>query len=222
MITAEVWHRVVRVSCGATAGTGFILDYECEPYLVTAHHIVKGGESINVFVDGKAASVQLTPLKIPASEADVAVFRLDRPITPPGLPLTADETGMVFGQDAHFLGFPLGMAFDIGESSLPLVKRCTISGLNRTYMGRDVILLDGWNNPGFSGGPVVFRKPTAAGIHEPLQVAAIVTAYALQQGPLSVDGKIVLGAEVAMNSGIIIAERIARATDAIKAGVPLL
>jgi S1-C subfamily serine protease len=221
MITAEVWQRVVRVSCGTTSGTGFIIDHEDEPYLVTARHVVKSGENVSIIVGGKAVSAGLTPLVVPSSEADVAVFRLDRPITPPDLPLTADETGMVFGQDAYFLGFPLGMAFDLGESSFPLVKRCTISGLNRTYMGRDVILLDGWNNPGFSGGPVVFRKPTAAGVQEPMRVAVIVTAYATQQGSLSVGGNIVPGAEVAMNSGIIIAERIARATDAIKAGIPL-
>jgi S1-C subfamily serine protease len=221
VITAEVWERVVRVACGRVTGTGFTLEHEGGHYVVTARHVVESGAPVQVLVRGKAAAVQLTPLNVPVQEADVAVFRLDRPITPPGLPLAAGTEGMIFGQDAYFLGFPLGMTFDLGDEYFPLVKRCTVSGTTQHYEGRTILLLDGWNNPGFSGGPVVFRPLTAAGMQEPMRVAGIVTAYRPEAGPVTVGGNVVPGAEVLLNTGIIIAEQITRATEAIEAGTLL-
>ena len=126
---------------------------------------------------------------------------------------------MVYGQDAYFLGFPLGMTFDLENGYFPLVKRCTISGTTHKFDGRPVLLLDGWNNPGFSGAPVVFRPP-AITAPEPMRVAGIVTSYAQQPGQVRAGGRIVSGAEVLMNSGIIIAEQIVRVTKAIDADAP--
>ena len=64
----------------------------------------------------------------------------------------------MYGQDVYFLGFPYGLHGDMSALSndlpFPFVKKGIISlfhndGVNRIY-------LDGHNNPGFSGGPVVF------------------------------------------------------------------
>jgi hypothetical protein len=220
MVTAEVWERIVRLACGSKSGTGFILDRNDRQYLVTAAHVIKSGAPVNVLVRGNSVSVTLVALPVPIADADVAVFRLDRHIAPPNLPLAADMTGMVYGQDAYFLGFPLGMTFDLEDGYLPLVKRCTISGTNRKVKGRHVLLLDGWNNPGFSGAPVVFRPATGAP-GSPMRVAGVVTAYATQPGELAVGGQIVPNTEVLMNSGIIIAEQITRVTEAIDADIPL-
>ena len=221
VITAEIWERVVRVICGKDRGTGFTLDHDGSHYLVTARHIVKSGATVEVLVRGKVVSAELTALSVPVSEADVAVFRLDRPITPPNLPLAADMAGMVFGQDAYFLGFPLGMTFDLQDGYFPLVKRCTISGTTQKFKDHPVLLLDGWNNPGFSGAPVVFRPPTAAGFQEPMRIAGIVTAYAREPGSVAIAGQVVSDAEVLLNSGIIIAEQVTRATEAIEANTLL-
>ena len=218
MITAEAWERVVRVVCGTSSGTGFVLDHKRDQYVVTARHVVESNAPVEVLLRGKPVSVMLTALAPSLSDADVAVFRLNRPITPPGLPLAADMAGMVYGQDAYFLGFPLGMTFDLEDGYFPLVKRCTISGMNQKHQGRKILLLDGWNNPGFSGAPVVFRPPTAAGAGEPMRVAGIVTAYAQQAESVTIGGCIVAEAQVLLNSGIIIAEQITRATEIIEAG----
>ena len=171
MVPAEVWHRVVHVSCGSKLGTGLVLDHENRQYLVTARHVVKSGIEPAIRMRGTVLSVGLTALTIPDAAADVAVFRLDQSIVPPGLPLVAGTKDMIFGQDAYFLGFPYGLTFNLGGEDFPLVKRCTISATNRSFQGRNVILLDGWNNPGFSGGPVVFRPLTAEGLQEPMKVA---------------------------------------------------
>jgi hypothetical protein len=173
-----------------------------------------------VHARGKIIPVGLTPLTVLDSEADVAVFRLDQSITPPNLPLAAGMKDLVFGQDAYFLGFPYGLTFDLGGEDFPIVKRCIVSATNRSFRGRNILLLDGWNNPGFSGGPVVFRPALSArGLQEPMKVAGIVTAYANHPESVKVNGQIIAGAEVMLNSGIIIAEDIARATDAIEADI---
>ncbi|MCA1648252.1 MAG: hypothetical protein LC797_23270 [Chloroflexi bacterium] len=127
------------------------------------------------------------------------------------------RTVSFLGQDAYFLGFPLGLTFDIGPEYFPRVKRCTVSAMNQRLKDRSVLLLDGWNNPGFSGGPVVFRPSTALGMQEPLRVAGVVTGYRTQKGGVSVAGKVVAGTYALMNSGIIIAEEITRVLEAIGA-----
>lgn len=122
--------------------------------------------------DTAISANELERLPVPVAVADVAVFRLRRPITPNHpLPLSVDD--MVFGQDCYFLGFPLGLTFDIGEFEyFPLVKRATVSAKNHRINGRPILLLDGWNNPGFSGGPVVFRPPNTGHPENPFESAA--------------------------------------------------
>ena len=89
--------------------------------------------------------------------ADIAVFSLTGDLTP-DLDLTPTIDGIVWGQDAYFLGFPFGIGFDLGGGSLPFVKKAIVSGLYKSINGVSLVLLDGINNPGFSGGPVVFCK----------------------------------------------------------------
>jgi len=62
-----------------------------------------------------------------------------------------------------FLGFPYGLRSSIkganGPYPLAIIKRGTISGsvpLDPSKKANE-ILLDGYNNPGFSGGPIVYR-----------------------------------------------------------------
>jgi hypothetical protein len=216
MITANVWERVVNVRCGDISGTGFTVDQQGTQYLVTARHVVDSANPLDILVRGTSVPVNLDRLPVPNTDADVAVFRPDHPITP-DLPLPADMEGLVFGQDAYFLGFPLGLTFDIGATEyFPLIKRGTVSGVNHRVGSRAILLLDGWNNPGFSGGPVVFRPAIGPGVNGGFHVAGVVTAYHAEAGPVMIGGQIVPGAEVLLNSGIIIVEEIARVVEAIQ------
>lgn len=68
---------------------------------------------------------------------------------------------MKTGQDVFFLGYPsfdnnLFAAQDTSFGILPLVKKAVFPGgrrVNNYYL----TFLDGHNNPGFSGGPIVFH-----------------------------------------------------------------
>ena len=100
----------------------------------------------------------------------VKVFRCDDPIdiavlVPPAqltvnFPLEPTMQGIRFGQDMFFMGFPYGILASGQTANWPyplaLIKKGMISGL-LYEKGVGTLLLDGHNNPGFSGGPIVYR-----------------------------------------------------------------
>lgn len=86
-------------------------------------------------------------------------------------PLEISTANMILSEDVYFLGFPFGLSNDSADLNaqfpIPLVKKGIISA----FSGKDSpILLDGHNNPGFSGGPVVRCS-------KPNQVIGVISAY---------------------------------------------
>lgn len=146
--------------------TAFLIEHKSINYLVTARHI---------FLDKPVR----TEFKLFNSQAQNnlenysgTVFYNDNPsvdlvlIKPTGIPyrkaITLENTVNVLGDSGYFLGFPFDFKtitsgnFNLGYP-IPLVKKATYSGValdnNVSY-----VLLDGINNPGFSGGPIIFRS----------------------------------------------------------------
>jgi hypothetical protein len=105
--------------------------------------------------------------------------------------LTTGEKGIGLGGDCEFLGFPYGGGWKIRwtDSRLPdsktwkwfpYMKHCTVSA-QVLDKGLAVWVLDGINNEGFSGGPVLFETgpnqkvfAVISGFHqEPLEVLPV-------------------------------------------------
>ena len=84
--------------------------------------------------------------------------------------LPLDLSRVSYGQEVFFLGFPYEIALNgtnvNGTLPLPFVKRATYSGaIPKDPLKHSVLLLlDGYNNPGFSGGPIVYRDPSSASL----------------------------------------------------------
>jgi hypothetical protein len=76
--------------------------------------------------------------------------------------------------------------------------------------GLHVLLLDGFNNPGFSGGPVVYFTQDT---NEP-SICGVVSGYLPDQHPVKV-GDVELDATVMQNTGIVIAYDIKHVTDVL-------
>jgi hypothetical protein len=139
------------------------------------------------------------------------------------LPLPATAGGIVWGQDVYLLGFPYGWYGDLGEMNrnfpLPFVKKAILSC---TYMKDDGVqhfFLDGHNNPGFSGGPVVFKEPHRS----EFKVASVISGYRYTHEPVFA-GKEELALAYRYNTGIIISYGIKHAVDMISAnpsGLPI-
>ena len=125
--------------------------------------------------------------------------------------MEATHKGLTYGQDVYFLGFPYGYLgrYHFGPQGypLPFVKKATLS----LFDGK-TFLLDGHNNPGFSGGPVVFTEP----FKHNYKVAAVVSGYRAVEEPVFADG-VASGLTYSYNTGIIIAHAIDWALDLIHA-----
>lgn len=143
---------------------------------------------------------------------------LDKPL--PSVP--ADSAGVTLGGDCEFLGFPYGGGwrgtYKNGNSRwFPFVKHCTVSSLAGPQDG--IWVLDGINNAGFSGGPVLIRTgldqkifAVVSGYHtEPAEVIA--SAHG-EKPPINPTHA--AGAHANVNSGFLIAYDIRYAIDAIK------
>jgi Trypsin-like peptidase domain len=168
-VTANVFERVVnvRVNAGTSnegTATAFTMDVDGREYLITAKHVVQGlkeRDKIDIFVNNA-----WSPL-------DVTIFRCDDPIdiavlAPPyqltvNFDLPSEGATFFIGQDAYFLGFPYGIQVPSqganGPYPLAVIKRATISAVIPIDRAKKeaLVLLDGYNNPGFSGGPIVYR-----------------------------------------------------------------
>ena len=168
-VTANVFRRVlnVRVNAGtihAATATAFTVDVDGREYLITAKHVVKGlknEDKIDVFMNDDWSSLNVKIFRC-EDPIDIAVLIPPHQLTV-NFDLPFDKASFFFGQDAYFLGFPFGIQTSArglnGPYPLAIIKRGTISGtvdVDRTKKAK-LILLDGYNNPGFSGSPIVFR-----------------------------------------------------------------
>ena len=180
MVTANVIHRTFHILRATSRGTAFTLDRGGRQYLVTARHVVEGivsGESISILHGERWDTVYIEVVGIGKGDVDVAVLSCPQQLSPMH-PLEPTSAGLVYGQQAYFLGFPFG--WDGGGASinhdrpLPFVKAGVISALGITDPIK-MIYIDSHVNAGFSGGPVVFSRPGKQ--QNVLFVAGVVVGY---------------------------------------------
>lgn len=182
----NVFQRVlnVRVNAGTDleeTATAFTFDVDGREYLITAKHVVQGlrGEDrLDVFMNGDWLPLRVKILRCD-DPIDIAVLIPPHQLTV-NIPLSSSGS-FQFGQDAYFLGFPLGLqspsAGANGPYPLALIKRGTISGVVPIDIPKKatMLFLDGYNNPGFSGGPIVFRDFAESGYV--MKVTGVVSGF---------------------------------------------
>jgi S1-C subfamily serine protease len=226
MITANALSRVFHIKAGDQCGTAFTIELSGKQYLITAAHVVRDPErtEIELFhaTKWKRLEVKLTGF---CTKSDIAVYSPGMQLSPL-LPMAATAHGVVLGQDAFFLGFPLGVVVDSGSLNrglpFPVVKKACVAGIVKNDSGTNIFLLDGINNLGFSGGPVVFQDQGARGGVE-FKVMSVVSGYRFSEEPTYHQGQ-PTKLNVRQNTGIIITHDIKHAVELIESnpnGVPL-
>ena len=167
MVQTEILNRVFRIRFSTSAATAFTLEHGSTQFIVTAKHLFKDSgypaqSTIELLINGTYQSFNVD-IRYPSNaNIDIAVlktipYQQISPIT--GNACTT--AGLVFGQDVYFLGYPynydtLLTNYPGTNSPMPFVKKACLSGL--LSPSPSIIVLDGHNNPGFSGGPVCFKK----------------------------------------------------------------
>ncbi len=233
MITSNVIQRTFQLRTSCATFTGFTIDVSGRQYLCTAKHCLLSDASsenfqhIEVFHNEKWKPLKVRLVGFGSEDTDVCVLTSEQRLSP-SHPLEPTTAGIAYGQDVYFLGFPYEMRFVVKVNNgfpVPFVKQATLSALSSPYEKQRILYLDGHNNPGFSGGPVVFRK--SGDLQSGFCVASVISGYREdkkyivagdKRGVMSIDigdGKR-KPLEVYLNTGIIISYDIYHAIDAIK------
>lgn len=215
-VTSNALERVLEIQTSVKSGTAFTIDHGGAQYLVTARHLLPPSEAHpQVQVSNRhvgSLDLRLDLLPVDPDTADVAVSLLPGPITS-DLPLPATSNGLVFSQRLFFLGFPYGLAIEgRGEprERLAFIKGALFSAM-ATVDGAHLLYLDAFNNPGFSGGPVVGFSSQ----NRQLQVCGVVANYRTEAEPIYQGRDSLTAMSVRANTGIMIATDIEHATAAI-------
>lgn len=225
MITTNVIARTFQVECSQKTGTCFSLDIDQRQYLITARHIVEGinnNNSILIFHDGKWKTLDVELVWLSETEEDIAILAPSIQISP-ALPLIPSMDGVIYGQDVFFLGFPFGLKTEAGPINrnfpLPFIKKGVFSTTEKIEGGSTRIYIDGHNNPGFSGGPIIFTDLKT----NEIKVLGVMSGYYPYYEPVQINNSIT-ELKSQQNTGIAIAYSLDRAVEYIKenpAGVPL-
>ena len=220
--TSNVIHRVFNVrvvnhSKVLACGTAFAVDEGNREYIVTARHIAELTEGCDIQVMGIEGWATCAAKAIEHAEGpiDISVIALLQTLVPKEgrFPVPLGVGGIVYGQEAMFMGFPAGYDPNAGPRlfngfPLSLVKYARFSSM--PYQGYP-IWLDGHNNPGFSGSPLCFAPSKS----NEIQVAGVVTAYRSLKEPVYAEGGVETEWYVRANMGLIQAWDIQHALDLI-------
>ena len=216
--TTNILQRTFRISHGDKEGTCFTVDVDDRQYLVTAKHIVQsiGGPCVvKIFHDRTWKDLHAELVGHGAGSIDITVLAPVSQLSPTH-PLHTTPAGLALSQDVFFLGFPYGLANEMGKLNndfpLPLVKKGIVSAMQ--FGDVKTLLLDGHNNPGFSGGPVVYQSTTDR--EGSMTVVGVVSGYLKTSEPVyNASNEATLSYDY--NTGIVAAHFIDHATDLIHA-----
>ena len=159
---SDVLQRTYQLKYRNNTGTCFAVDVDAKQYLVTARHVVEGiaqRDRVALTHEGQWVDGEVDLVGAGQGNLDIAVIS-------PLIPLIIGNTllcmaeDLFLSMDVYFLGFPYGLQMSVPKTvnsgyPIPLVKRGIISCFDLSDGKYSHPWLDGHNNPGFSGGPVV-------------------------------------------------------------------
>jgi hypothetical protein len=225
-ITSNILQRVFLIRFGERFGSSFTLDVQNRQYLITSRHLVEGikdGDAVAIFHENEWKSIKVKPLYIEPKEIDMIVLVLPNQISP-SHSLGASFDQIILAQPVYFLGFPYGLGMKDRSLNngfpLPFVKRGTLSAFEALPTKKSsIIFIDGLNNQGFSGGPIVYVNQDT----KQLTVAGVVSGYRGQQDTVMRKGDKKKGEKETMetdmfvqsNSGLVVGYSIESALEVI-------
>ena len=218
MIPTNVICRIFQLRWNDKFGTCFTIDIDGKQYICTAKHCVEDFDSdyIEIFHEGTWKKLGVELAGYGSKDTDICVMSPEIQLSP-SWPVIPTAGGMLLGQDVFFLGFPYGIRTEHGDFNrrfpVPLVKRATFSAMTKEKE-RNILFLDGHNNPGFSGGPVVFCEGGKPGTD--YRVASVISGYRFEPEKIIDDEGNETQYRYHSNTGIIISYNINHALDVIR------
>jgi S1-C subfamily serine protease len=223
-VPIEMLDRTLLIRHGDSIGTAFEIERHHKKFLVTARHVVAGlpetDATLQVMRNDKWVDYATIRTLFPKSPAvDIAVLETRDAADETFYVAPADRGvgGATFGQNVWFLGFPYGIGTHIASSTgngvfYPFIKHGILSAIDSSDPNANIIFIDGHNNPGFSGGPVLYVDLS----DHKYKILGVISSYRVEATQTAVDGKLV-DSPLLANSGIIQSYSIRYALDAIDA-----
>jgi hypothetical protein len=215
--TDRILERTFFIQTDTLGGACFSVIYKETEFIITAKHLFKKKTTNNsevkvkIYINGIPKIITAKCFFHKDNNVDIAVLKIPIITSNKG---SYDLLGtLIFGQDIYFCGFPsLGgsIYFTNGfiDKPYPIIKKGILSGMIKTN-GCSIMLLDGHNNPGFSGGPVVFYDYYV----NKYMIGGVISGYLFQENKIAGDTtkKLI----VQENSGIILCFDIKNALEII-------
>jgi Trypsin-like peptidase domain len=216
----------VGVKIEYSRGTAFMIDHQDKLYLVTAKHVIAklpiGKATLQWWRSNKWEDLQIVKTLFPASaDVDIAVMETEEKVSQPfQIRVPIEDEGPTMGQQVWFLGYP---SFDVENNNLtvmshfenqqilPFIKKGTMSAVDASNANAVMLYIDGFNNSGFSGGPIIYWdfKQRA------YRIIGVVMGYISDTAKIRVNGN-TIKSDVLINSGILIGYSAMHAVEAIK------
>lgn len=218
-VPAEILQRTVMIRTATEQGTGFLIDYKGKLYMVTARHVLAGqpADKATIQVRRNGEWLSLPPSKIlypKSDEVDIAVLKTDGAVSKPfGIVPAAGTGGATMGQQVWFLGYPFleGLSSHWKNGEAPFIKRGTMSAIVATNPDAVLLYIDGFNNEGFSGGPIVFWDFS----DHVYKILGVVKGYKPEAAKVIINGQ-AINTNVLVDSGILVGYGIGYAIQAIE------
>jgi len=218
LVTSNVLRRVFLIKYGDKFGSGFTIDVDNRQYLISAKHFLKEmkeSDHIEIFHNSQWEKLEVKRIDLRNPNIDILVLAPGAQLSP-SLELQPSIGNMVVSQNVFFLGFPFGMRDEAKELNnyfpLPFVKKGIISAMAFDNKEEKILFVDGHNNIGFSGGPIVFFDLQ----DKKLKVAAVVSAYINEPADIVGEKEKANALKAITNSGLLVGYTIDAAVDAIK------
>jgi S1-C subfamily serine protease len=219
-VPGEILTRTHFINVGNNFGTGFMIDYQGTLYLVTARHVVAGIPDTDAIIQVRRSDHwedyhTIKTIYPSSKDADIAVLETGEKATQPfHIAPLADTGGVSLGQLLWFIGYPFGMAGGVSSKdqliTFPFMKHGTMSAIDTSNPDAIVYYIDGFNNVGFSGGPIIFWEFTS----HTYKILGVVKGYREESAKVRVNGQDV-DTQILVNSGILIGYSIQHAIEAI-------
>ena len=200
----NVWHFKYKDK----SGTSFVISDKEQNYVVTAKHLfgdIDNGDFIKFQVEQNSIWKEAYGYIFfdTIAKSDIVLIKSIN-IRNINSPFSLKPINILLGDEGFFIGFPYGRRSipkdqEFQGFPIPLVKKAGFSGLT-SINNSTIIYLDGHNNPGFSGGPVLFTDRVKGGDNK-LHLIGVISAYVSQENEVNSSmGKL----NYIENSGIIV------------------
>jgi S1-C subfamily serine protease len=215
-VPVEILQRTLYIKVGDVVGTAFKVDYKGRVFLITARHVVSGlaatESTIQVQRTGAWQDFKIRKKLLPSSDAvDIAILQTDETVSQPYKIQWQDRKGVTSGQQVWFLGYPYGLGTHFSDADIPFIKRGTMSAIDASNPDAILFYIDGFNNPGFSGGPIIYWDFS----ERVIKILGVVQGYRSESAKVVING-VENDTALLVNSGILVGYGIKHAFDAIE------